>query len=82
MIATPYNDPFFYDILSLPIPSNRNLPNSMVNPNSMVYRVNESVAVPMTLKETIDYMYGGEWDAKLDENNELGNQSFNGGNYV
>lgn len=66
MILTPSNDPYFYQTLATPIPS-PSLPNSMVTPNAMVFKLGESVAVPMGLNETIEYMYGGEWDEREEE---------------
>lgn len=63
MILTPDNDPFFFVTLATPIPS-PNLPASMISPTSMAFKLGETVAIPMGLDETIEYIFGGELDAK------------------
>lgn len=67
LILTPYNDPFFYETLATPIPSPGGLPPDMQSPAAMVFRVGESVAVPMNVAETVEYMFGGEQDEREEE---------------
>jgi len=74
MILTPWNDPFFFETLATPIPSPSNLPPDMQSPNAMVFRVGESVAVPMGVDEVIEYMFGGELDEREDEIRDEGEQ--------